>query len=114
MPAYPDDPQKITTSDMTAYMWVRGSTKGDAVKCWFECVRASKTDPAYVDANKQTFFTNNPYWTEEMYQVKMDIVGEDYLQIFDYGFGVHLRLATETLLTEINALLTRFTETLPL
>ncbi len=88
MPAYPDDPQKITTSDMTAYMWVRGSTKGDAVKCWFECVRASKTDPAYVDANKQTFFTNNPYWTEEMYQVKMDIVGEDYLQIFDYGFGV--------------------------
>lgn len=92
MPAYPDNPQKITTSDMTAYMWVKGSTKGDAVKCWFECYRASKTDPAYVEVNKETFFTNNYNWTEEMYQVKMDIVSGDYLQIFDYGFGVSAAL----------------------
>lgn len=88
MPQYTDNPQQITTSDMTAYMWIKGSTKADAVKCWFECYRASKTDPSYVEANKETFFTNNPNWTEEMYQVKMDIVSSDYLQIFDYGFGV--------------------------
>ncbi len=92
MPEYPNNPQKITTSDMTAYMWVTQSTKGDAVKCWFECVRASKTDPEYVESNKQTFFANNPYWTEEMYQVKMDVVSKEYLQIFDYGFGVSANL----------------------
>lgn len=88
IPHYADDPQQITTSDMTAFMWINGSTKADAVKCWFECYRASKTDPEYVEANKKTFFTNNPYWTEEMYDVKMSLVSSDYFQIFDYGFGV--------------------------
>ena len=88
IPQYTANPQQITTSDMTAFMWIKDSKKADAVKCWFECYRASKTDPEYVEANKQTFFTNNPYWTEEMYEVKMDIVSSDYLQIFDYGFGV--------------------------
>lgn len=92
MPQYPDNPQKITTSDMTAFMWIKGSKKADAVKCWFECYRASRTDPEYVEANKKTFFANNPNWTEEMYQVKVDIVGEDYLEIFDYGFGVSAAL----------------------
>ena len=47
IPQYDDNQQKITTSDMTAFMWVKGSTRSEAVKCWFECVRASKTDPKY-------------------------------------------------------------------
>ncbi|MGN0624193.1 MAG: ABC transporter substrate-binding protein, partial [Oscillospiraceae bacterium] len=88
IPAYDGDPQKITTSDMTAFMWVRGSEKNDAVKTWFECVRVAKNDPEYAEANKQKFMENNPYWTDEMYDVRMDVVSDDYKMIFDYAFGI--------------------------
>ena len=88
MPQYTSNPQKITTSDMTAYMWVNGSKKADAVKVWFECNRIAKTDPQYAQTNKDKFMENNPYWTDEMYDVKMDVVSDDYLMIFDYAFGV--------------------------
>ena len=88
MPQYTSNPQKITTSDMTAYMWVNGSTKADAVRIWFECNRIAKTDPQYQKTNKDKFMENNPYWTDEMYDVKMDVVSDDYLMIFDYAFGV--------------------------
>lgn len=87
-PQYPDNPQKITTSDMKAFMWVRGSTKAEAVKCWFECYRTAYSDPEYLDTNKAKFMENNPYWTDEMYDVKMDVQSDDYLMIFDYAFGV--------------------------
>lgn len=88
IPAYDGNPQKITTSDMTAFMWVRGSEKNDAVKTWFECVRVAKSDPEYAEANKQKFMENNPYWTDEMYDVRMDVVSDDYKMIFDYAFGI--------------------------
>lgn len=35
---------------------------------------------------------NNPNWTEEMYEVKTDVVSEDYLKIFDYAFGISYRM----------------------
>ena len=88
IPAYDKNPQKITTSDMLAYMWVKGSTKNDAIKCWFECCRAAYTDPEYTQANKDRFMENNPNWTDEMYGVKTDVVSDDYLMIFDSAFGV--------------------------
>lgn len=88
MPAYDSNPQKITTSDMTAYMWVIGSEKSDAVKTWFECCRVANTDPEYEETKRAKFFENNPNWTDEMYDVKMDVVSDDYLMIFDYAFGV--------------------------
>lgn len=87
-PQYPDNPQKITTSDMKAFMWVRGSTKPEAVKCWFECYRSAYSDPQYLETNKQKFMENNPNWTDEMYQVKMDVQSDEYHMIFDYAFGV--------------------------
>lgn len=92
MPQYTKNPQKITTSDMTAYMWVKGSNNPDAVKTWFECNRIAKIDPDYIDAAKLKFFENNPNWTEEMYEVKMDVVSDDYLMIFDYAFGLSSRM----------------------
>ncbi len=95
-PQYPDNPQKITTSDMKAFMWVRGSEKADAVKTWFECYRAAYSDPEYQQTNKDKFFENNPYWTEEMYGVKMDVQSEDYMMIFDYAFGVSTALGDES------------------
>ena len=73
---------------MTAFMWVKGSTRSEAVKCWFECVRASKTDPKYEQTNKDKFMENNPNWTDEMYDVKMDVVSDDYLMLFDYAYGI--------------------------
>ena len=65
---------------MTAFMWVKGSTRSEAVKCWFECVRASKTDPKYEQTNKDKFMENNPNWTDEMYDVKMDAVSHTLLK----------------------------------
>ncbi|MBR1739668.1 MAG: extracellular solute-binding protein [Ruminococcus sp.] len=88
MPAYTKNPQKITTSDMKAFMWVRGSTKNEALKCWFECCRVTYNDPDYKETNKQKFMENNPYWTDEMYDVKMDVVSEDYYMLYDYSYGV--------------------------
>lgn len=88
IPAYDSNPQKITTSDMTAFMWVKGSTKNDAVKTWFECCRVANTDPQYAETAKSKFMENNPNWTDEMYDVKMDVVSDDYMMIFDYAFGV--------------------------
>lgn len=88
IPAYDDNIQKITTSDMIAYMWVRGSDKSDAVKCWFECNRIARNGEEYAQTNKDKFMENNPYWTDEMYDVKMDVVSDDYLMFFDYAYGV--------------------------
>ena len=65
-----------------------GYTRSEAVKCWFECVRASKTDPKYEQTNKDKFMENNPNWTDEMYDVKMDVVSDDYLMLFDYAYGI--------------------------
>ena len=95
-PQYPDNPQKITTSDMKAFMWVRGSEKADAVKTWFECCRTAYSDPEYQETNRQKFFENNPYWTDEMYDVEMDVQSDDYKMIFDYAFGVSTALGDES------------------
>ncbi len=95
IPASDDNPQKITTSDMTAYMWVKGSDKSEAVKAWFECCRIAKTDEKYAETNKKKFMENNPYWTDEMYDVRMDVISDDYFMIFDYIFGISNTLADE-------------------
>lgn len=88
MPEYPKNPQKITTSDMKAFMWVMGSEKNDAMKCWLDCCRVTYTDPEYQETNKLKFMENNPNWTDEMYQVKMDAVSDDRYMIYDYCFGL--------------------------
>ena len=96
MPQYDKDPQKITTSDMKAFMWVSGSTKKDAVKCWLECYKSARTDPEYEQTNKDKFFENNPNWTEEMYGVFQDVTSDDYFMIFDYAFGVSFKMGDRT------------------
>ena len=92
MPQYTDNPQKITTSDMSAYMWVQGSKKADAVGAWLNCCKIANTDPQYEETNKAKFMENNPLWTEEMYQVKNDVINEDYFMAFDYAYGVSYAL----------------------
>ena len=88
IPAYSKDPQKITTSDMTSYMWVKGSKKNDAMRVWLECCRLTYTDPDYAETNRKKFMENNPYWTDEMYDVMMDVTSDDYYMIYDYCYGL--------------------------
>ena len=49
VPSDPNTDEKYMTSDMTAYMWVRGSTAKEAVKCWYECCRMANTDETYKE-----------------------------------------------------------------
>ncbi len=94
----PPDPQsdgKYMSSDMLAYMWVKGSTKKEAVKCWFECARVATFDESYKETSKEKFFTDNPGWDEEMYQVLQDASSSEYKQIFDFGYGISPTLAQD-------------------
>ncbi len=88
IPAYTKDPQKITSSNTKSYLWIKGSTKNEAMKCWFECCRLAYTDPEYKEVSRQKFMENSPYWTDEMYDVMMDVNGPDYFKIFDYCYGL--------------------------
>lgn len=94
----PPDPQsdgKYMSSDMLAYMWVKGSTKKEAVKCWFECARVATFDESYKETSKEKFFTDNPGWDEDMYQVLQDASSSEYKQIFDFGYGISPTLAQD-------------------
>jgi multiple sugar transport system substrate-binding protein len=88
VPSDPNTDEKYMTSDMTAYMWVKGSDKADAVKCWYECCRIANTDETYLENGKEKFLNANPNWTEEMYQVYLDASSSAYTQVFDYGYGI--------------------------
>lgn len=87
IPQYTDNPQNITSADIKAYMWIKGSTKSDAVKTWFECVRVANADTDYLETKKEKFMENNPNWTEDMYSVKMEAASEENLMLFDYIYG---------------------------
>ncbi len=88
VPSDPNTDEKYMTSDMLAYMWVKGSTKNEAVKTWYECCRITNTDPQYQENGKQKFLNANPCWSEEMYQVFLDASSTEYNQVFDYGYGI--------------------------
>ena len=88
VPSDPNTDEKYMTSDMTAYMWVRGSTAKEAVKCWYECCRMANTDETYKENGKEKFLNANPNWTEDMYQVIVDCSSSEYNQVFDYGYGI--------------------------
>ncbi len=94
----PPDPQsdgKYMSSDMLAYMWVKGSTAKEAVKCWYECARVATLDETYKETGKEKFFVANPGWDEEMYQVLQDASSSEYKQIFDFGYGISSTLAED-------------------
>lgn len=88
VPADPQNDEKCMTADMTAYMWVRGSTASDAVKTWFECCRIANTEEEYRENNKQKFLNANPCWTEEMYDTFMEASDTSNKLVFDYGYGI--------------------------
>ncbi len=95
----PRDPQSdtyYTSLDTTAYMWVKGSTKTDAVKTWFECAKLANTSETYKEVAKEKFFVNNPQWTEEMYNVAYgDDLRTNFTIVFDPGYGISTMLSDD-------------------
>ncbi len=88
VPTDPNNDEKVMTADMLAYMWVRGSTKNEAVKTWFECCRMANTDEEYIANGREKFLNANPCWTDEMYDVFVDASSNENRFIFDYGYGI--------------------------
>lgn len=107
IPSDPNSTQKITTGDMTAYMWVAGSDASDAVKAWFNCNRVAQTDESYRATDREKFFSQNPYWTDEMYQVKLDVVSDEYTLLFDYGYGVSVTLGDDNSASDGSCVMTK-------
>lgn len=103
IPADPQSDEKYMSSDMLAYMWVKGSTAKEAVKCWFECSRVANFDENYQQTTKEKFLADNPGWDEEMYQVKVDASSSEYKPVFDFGYGISSILAQDDSKTGTNA-----------
>lgn len=95
IPADPNADGKFTTGDLVAHMWVKGSTATEAVQAWYNCNRIAYTDETYSATDREKFFSQNPYWTEEMYQVKRDVVSDEYQLLFEYGYGVSMNLGDD-------------------
>ena len=78
------------------YMWVQGSTKKEAMKCWLECLRVANSSDEYSEAAKKKFFTNNPNWSEEMYQMAFEEVFSDkFVQMVDPGTGISAQISDD-------------------
>lgn len=88
VPSDPNTDESYVSSDMLAYMWVKGSTSKEAVKCWLECARVSALDPTYQKTEEEKFLADNPGWTSDMYAVYTEASSTKHNQVFDYGYGM--------------------------
>lgn len=96
LPADPNADKQYTTVEIDAYMWIKGSTKKDAMKTWFDCSKTAYSDPQYKEATKEKFFVKNPNWTDEMYQVGYEeLASENWERIIDPGYGISLLLSND-------------------
>ena len=96
IPSDPNADAKYTSVEINAYMWVKGSTKKEAMKTWLECAKLVNTDPTYIEADKEKFFVNNPNWTEEMYQMAYsELSSSNWVQLIDPGYGISTTLSND-------------------
>jgi multiple sugar transport system substrate-binding protein len=96
IPADPNADANYTSVEINAYLWVKGSTKSEAMKCWLECAKLVNTDESYKEISKEKFFTTNPYWTEEMYQIAYEELSSDnWTQLIDPGYGISITLSND-------------------
>ena len=95
----PKDPQadaQYTCVEINSYLWVEGSKKSDAMKCWLECAKVANSDPEYMEINKEKFFVKNPNWTEQMYQIGYEELSSDnWNRLVDVGYGISLELSND-------------------
>ena len=102
VPRDPNSDTQYTTLDIGAYMWVKGSTKKDAVKCWYECSKLAATADEYKEISKKKFFVDNPNWTEEAYQVTYeDVISDQFTRVIDPGYGISTLLSDDDAATNI-------------
>ncbi len=100
LPRDPNTDTLYTSTELQAYMWVKGSTKTDAMRCWLECARLVNVQEEYIQTEKDKFFENNPYWTEEMYNVAYEeIMTDKYVQLIDPGYGISTTLSDDNAAT---------------
>ena len=104
VPTDPNNDEKVMTADMLAYMWVRGSTKNDAVRTWFECSRMSRTADEYIENGREKFLNANPAWSEEMYDVFVDASSNENRFIFDYGYGISSNMSDDNTASDGNCI----------
>lgn len=79
------------------YLWVQGSTKKEAMKCWLECCRVANSSDEYKQTTKDKFFANNPNWSEEMYQMAFEEVFSDkFIQLVDPGTGISAEISDDS------------------
>lgn len=89
MPRDPNADEHYISVSPSAYMWVKGSTKSDAMKCWLECAKIVNTDESYKQANKDKFFLNNPYWSEEDYDLVNNVLlSDEFNRVYDLSYGL--------------------------
>lgn len=81
----------------TNVVWIAGSTKKEAMKCWLECCKIANTSDEYKKANKEKFFENNPNWSEQMYQMAFEEVFSDkFVALVDPGTGISSELSDDS------------------
>ena len=96
IPKDPNSDTLYTTVDMNAYMWVKGSEKKDAMKCWLECAKIVYTQDEYIQTERDKFFVNNPTWTDQMYDVAyVEPLSDKYVKLFDPGYGISTILSDD-------------------
>ena len=96
IPKDPNSDTLYTTVDMNAYMWVKGSTKNDAMKCWLECAKIVYTQDEYIQTEREKFFVNNPSWTDQMYDVAyVEPLSDKFTKMFDPGYGISTVLSDD-------------------
>ena len=89
MPRDPNADDYYISVAPQAYMWVKGSTKADAMKCWLECARIVNVSEDYRQANKDKFFLNNPNWSEEDYDLVYNVLlSNEFNRVYDPGYGL--------------------------
>ena len=79
------------------YIWVAGSTKKEAMKCWLECCRVANSSDEYKQTTKDKFFADNPYWSEDMYQMAFEEVFSDkFVLLVDPGTGISTEISDDS------------------
>lgn len=98
IPRDPESDTEYAFCDVTSYMWVKGSQKNDAMKCWLECARFVKYDPDYLEIEKAGFLADNPNWNDEMYKVACELNPSNGVPtVFDPGWGLTTTLSDNDL-----------------
>lgn len=96
IPKDPNADEYYMSVSPLAYMWVKGSTKADAMKTWMECARIVYVNDEYTQATKDKFYLNNPNFNENSYQlVYEDLISDQFSRIYDVGYGISSTLSDD-------------------